>query len=104
MTKFDLIKQLLSIQQTKKHVFQSQPPSFIPILAAQHSSGRKGKYIALQLGYCPNDTLAEGFTGMFAYEIKVCMFRNANVFSLVRELHITEKAAPWKLCRAQQRS
>jgi len=30
---------------------------------------------------------------MFAYEIKVCMFRNANGFS-VQELHTTEKSAP----------
>lgn len=35
---------------------------------------------------------------MFAYEIKVCMFRNATVFS-VQELHTTGKAAPRKLCR-----
>lgn len=25
--------------------------------------------------------LAKGFTDMFAYEIKVCMFRNASIFS-----------------------
>lgn len=63
------------------------------ISAAQHYSGNKQKHIILQLVYCQNDTLAEGFADMFAYEIKVCMFRNANVFS-VQELNTTEKAAP----------
>lgn len=76
--------------------------SSITITAAQHYTANTQKHIILQLVYCQNDTLAEGFTDMFAYKMKVCMLGNANIS--VQELHTTEKATPWKLCRTQEGS
>lgn len=73
----------------------------ISITAAQHCDGNKQEHIILQLLHCQSDTLAEGFTDLFAYEMKVCMFRNANASS-AQEPHTTEKAAPWKLCWTQE--